>query len=145
MAFRFPLAAVLRLRRSLERREELALQRLLLACAQCKRRIEQLSDQIVELDRAREETLRRPTTAFQLQGLLIEARELADQRHLAYESLNALEQKRIKQLEVYQGACRDRKILSDLESRRHDEFNVQLERTQQKQVDDIFAARAHRS
>lgn len=145
MAFRFPLAIVLRLRQSLERREELALKTIAFECEQCRWSIERLSEQIVEAEKAREQMLRQPTSAFQLQSLLVEARVVAEQRRGLIDSLVLLERKRAEQLEVYRGARRDRQILSDLRSRKREEFNLQLDRAQQKRIDDIFAARAHRS
>lgn len=145
MPFRFPLAILLRFRQSVERREEVALQKASLEVAQCKRNLDQLSAKIAEAEQARAETLRRPISAFQLQSMLSEARLAIERRQSLMDSLALLERKRIDQLAVYQAALRDRKILSELESRRLEEYKVDYARTEQKQFDDIFAARAHRS
>jgi flagellar biosynthesis chaperone FliJ len=144
MAFRFPLASVLRLRQAMERREELALQKVLYEIAQHRRKIEQLDESIAEADRTREAMLQQPTSAFQLQSMLLEAQTMVENRRLLIDALIPLEQKRLKQMVVYQAAIRERQIMSDLESRRRDEYTVQHERMQQKRLDDIFAARAHR-
>jgi flagellar FliJ protein len=145
MAFRFPLATVLRFRQSIEKREELALQRVLVEIAQYIRKIEKLSARIAEAHQMREETLRQPTSAFQLQSMLSEIQIAAERRRLLIDSLASLEQKRIKQMAAYQAALQDRRTLSELEGRRREDYKVERERAQQKQVDDIFAARAHRS
>jgi flagellar export protein FliJ len=145
MAFRFPLATVLRFRQSMERREELALQRILVEIAQNVRKIEQLNARIAEAQQTREETLRQPISAFQLQSMLSEVHIAAEQRRTLLVFLASLEQKRIAQMAAYQAALQDRQTLSELEGKRREEYKVERERTQQKQVDDIFAARAHRS
>ena len=145
MAFRFPLATVLRFRQSMERREELALQRILVEIAQNVRKIEQLNARIAEAQQTREETLRQPISAFQLQSMLSEVHIAAEQRRSLLVFLASLEQKRITQMAAYQAALQDRQTLSELEGKRREEYKVERERTQQKQVDDIFAARAHRS
>jgi len=145
MAFRFPLATVLRFRQSMERREELALQRILVEIAQNVRKIEQLNARIAEAQQTREETLRQPISAFQLQSMLSEVHIAAEQRRTLLVFLASLEQKRITQMAAYQAALQDRQTLSELEGKRREEYKVERERTQQKQVDDIFAARAHRS
>lgn len=145
MAFRFPLATVLRFRQSIEKREELALQKVLVDIAQNIRKIEQLSARIAEAQQMREETLRQYTSAFQLQSMLCEVQIAAERRRSLIDSLASLEQKRIMQMTAYQAALQDRRTLSELEGRRREEYKVERERAQQKQVDDIFGARAHRS
>jgi flagellar export protein FliJ len=144
MAFQFPLATVLRFRKSLERREELALQRVLIEVAQHKRKIEQLSAKIAEAEKMREERLRQPIPAFQLQSMLSEIQVATDRRRSLIETLAALEQKRIKQMADYQAALGNRKILSDLEQRQREAYELKRTRAQQKRIDDIFGARAYR-
>jgi len=145
MAFQFPLAILLRFRQSVERREELALQRISHEIVQCRQQIDRLDARIAEAQKARTKALERPISAFQLQSMLSEARLAVELRHSLIDSLVPLEKKRIEQLAVYQAALRDRKILSELESKRFEAYKVEYERAQQKKVDDIFAARAHRS
>jgi flagellar export protein FliJ len=144
MAYRFPLTTVLRFRRSMEKREELALQKVLVEIAQSMRKIEQLNARIAEAQRTREETLRQSISAFQLQSMLSEVQIAAERKRSLIDSLASLEQKRITQMTAYQAALQDRQTLSKLEDRRREEHKVELERSQQKQIDDIFAARAHR-
>jgi flagellar export protein FliJ len=144
MAFQFPLATVLRFRKSLERREELALQKVLIEVAQHRRKIEQLNAKIADAEKMREETLRRAIPAFQLQSMLSEIQLATDRRRSLIESLVPLEQKRIRQMSVYQTALRNRQILSDLEQRQREAYELQRTRAQQKQIDDIFGARAYR-
>jgi flagellar FliJ protein len=144
MAFRFPLATLLRFRQSIEQREELALQKVLVEIAQCLRKVEQLSASIAEAQRMREEKLRQSTSAFQLQSMLSEIQIASERRRSLVASLASLEQKRITQMAAYQAALQDRRVLSELRSKRHEEYEVERGRTDQKRIDDVFAARAHR-
>jgi flagellar FliJ protein len=145
MAFRFPLATVLRFRQSIERREERALQQVLLEIAQARRKIEQLTRDLTNAERAREAALLNTISSFELQSMLTEAKVLTDRRRTLIESLGPLEERRIKQMNAYKAAHRDRQILSDMAIREREAWEVARDRAQQKQLDDIFAARAHRS
>ena len=144
MGFRFPLATVLRFRQGLEKREELALKKVLLEIAQTRRRIEQLSADIARAEDERENALRRSITAFQLQSMLSEASAAIDRRRVLLESLVPLEQRRVQQMKAYQAAHRDRQMLSDMASRQRDAYEQDRTRAQQKMLDDVFASRAQR-
>ena len=56
-----------------------------------------------------------------------------------------MERRREVQMQAYHAAHRDRQMLSEMASRRRDEYEQEQARAQQKSVDDIFAARARRS
>jgi len=81
MGFRFPLATVLRVRDSIQKREERVLQRIQLDMARVSRNIEELNDAVAQSHRAREAELQQPVPAGQLQAMLqatqasIDARE----------------------------------------------------------------------
>jgi flagellar FliJ protein len=145
MAFRFPLATVLRFRDNIEKREELALQKILQEIARTRLQIEQLSATIIQAQAARNKSLERPISAYQLQALVREIDAIIGRRKALIESLVPLQQKREAQMTVYQAAHRDRQMLSDMATRQRDAYEQQQARAQQKFLDDIFAARAQRS
>jgi len=145
MAFRFSLATVLRFRESVEKREELALQKLLLEMAAVRRDIENLTREIARAQAARNKALEQPLPAFQLQGMLQEIDRAVEKRKALLETLGRLEQQRKTQTANYRAAHRNREMLSDVAARQREAYDRGRERAQQKFLDDIFAARAQRS
>jgi flagellar FliJ protein len=144
MAFRFPLAPVLRYRRSLERSAELSLQRVAFEIAQTKSKIEQLTAEIAQAEAERDQILRQSITCFELQSMLSEATLALEHKRALLDSLVALEERRKQQMLAYQAALRDRRVLSDLAARLREEYELESSRAQQKQIDDVFGARAFR-
>jgi flagellar export protein FliJ len=145
MAFRFPLATVLRFRASVEKREDLALQMLLLEMARTRRQIEQMTAEIEGAREARSKAMQKPVVAFQIQAMDNDIETAADRKKNLLESLTALDRQREIQTRKYQAAHRDRQTLSDMSARQRDAYDQERARTEQKFLDDIFAARARRS
>jgi flagellar export protein FliJ len=145
MAFRFPLATVLRFRDNVERREELALQKILQEIARTRLQIEQLNAAIVQAQADRNKSLLQSISAYQLQVMARDVDAMIDRKKALIESLVPLEQKRQTQMLAYQAAHRARQMLSDMATRQRDAYEQQQARAQQKFLDDIFAARAQRS
>jgi flagellar export protein FliJ len=145
MAFRFSLATVLRYRDSMEKREELALKRVLMEIARTRLEIEHLTRQIARAQAAVEKTLEQPVSAAHLQSMVSEIDALFDRKKSLSESLAALERRRQLQMQAYQAAHRDRKMLSEMANRQRDAYEQERARREQKFVDDIFAARAQRN
>jgi len=144
MAFRFPLATVLRVRESIEHREERALQRIQLEMARILRQIEELSSEIAKAHDAQEVALQRPIPAGRLHSLLWEAQVAAERRKALFPVLKALEQQRDAQLKVYQAAHRSHETLISMLHEQRSAYELEQARTQQKYLDDIFMARRHR-
>ena len=144
MGFRFPLASVLSLRESMERREELALKKILLDMAHVRREIEHLDAELAAAHRMREESLQRPIPAFQLQSMLRDADAAIERRRVLVESLAALERQRSEQTRVYQAAHCGRRMLSDLLEQQRDLWEQEQARNAQKVIDDVFASRSQR-
>ena len=144
MAFRFSLATVLRVRESIEQREERALQRIQLEMARVLRQIEELSAAIARAHDAQEEALRQPIPAGYLHGLLWEAQAADVRREALLSTLQTLEQQRDKQMKVYQAAHRNHETLISMKRDRRNAYELEQTRTQQKSLDDIFMARRHR-
>jgi flagellar FliJ protein len=144
MAFRFSLATVLRFRESIEKREELALEKLLMEMARVRREIEGLAAEIAGAQEARNHAMQQPVPAVHLQLMLNQTDLLADRKKALMESLAALDRERDLQTKRYQAAHRDRQMLSDMSARQKDTYELERARAQQKFLDDIFATRARR-
>ena len=141
MAYRFPLAAVLRLRESIERREERSLQILQMEIVRASRTLEELSTAIAGAREAQERVMRQPTPAGHLHSVHLECQSAADRKNALLEHLHSLKKRHDEQMQVYREAHRDREMLSDLHSRNKRAYEVQQTRIQQKQMDDLFGAR----
>jgi len=145
MAFRFPLATVLRFRESVEKREELTLKKLLLEMASVRRQIEETAHSIAAAQKARNETMRQALPALHLQEMMHDEAVAADRKKALLATLEALDQRRIAQTNQYQAAHRDRQMLSEMAARQRDIYEQVRARAEQRVLDDIFAARAQRS
>jgi flagellar export protein FliJ len=144
MAFRFPLASVLSYRESVERREELALQKILMEMAQVRQTIDQLTGQIAQAQKTIERVMQKALPAVQMQSMLNQANAAIERKRALIAALEALEQKREQQLRAYQDAHRSRRMLSDMAKQRRTAWDQERAKSQQKFLDDIFAARARR-
>jgi flagellar export protein FliJ len=145
MAFRFPLAAVLRLRESIEQREERALQKIQLEMARVSHQIDQLTASIAKEQQAREQALKQPIPAVELQTMLWDAQAAVEKKKALIEALHALEEQRIQQMNVYQAAHRDHETLLNMAAEQRSAYELEQARAQQKFLDDIFIGRRHRS
>jgi flagellar export protein FliJ len=145
MAFRFPLATVLRYRESIERREERALQRVQLEMARVSHQIEELNAAIARAHGTTEQALRQPMPASHLQSMLWEAQVAEERKNALLKTLQTLEQQREKQMKIYQAAHQDRETLISLFEQQRSVYEQGQVRAQQKFLDDIFIARRHRS
>jgi len=144
MAFRFPLATVLRFRQSTEKREEIALEKVLLEIASVRHQIEQLSAEIAHAQEAMNQSLLKPLRAIDLQNMLIAVNAIVDHKKALVESLVPLERQRLERMQAYRIAHQGRQMLSDMEHRQHEEYDQVRARAEQKFIDDIFAARSQR-
>lgn len=145
MAFRFSLATVLRYRDSVEKREEIALQKLLMEIARTRLQIEQLTREIAHAQESLNKALQQPISAVHLRSMIAAVNFIVDRRTALIESLVPLERQREIQMQAYQAAHRDRKMLSEMAIRQRESYEQERARREQKFVDDIFAARARRS
>lgn len=144
MAFRFSLATVLGFRESIERREELALQKITLEIARTRLRIEELTAEITLAQESLDKAMRDPMTAFQLQIFMLGVDAVVARKKSLVDSLVPLEKQRELQLNAYQAAHRSRQILSEMADRQRAAYDLDRARAQQKFLDDLFASRAHR-
>ena len=145
MAFRFPLATVLRVRESVERREERALQRIQLEMARVARQIEELDEAMTKAHAARELELQRTMPAGHLHSMQWELQTANTRRAALRQQLHGLEEQRLKQMRVYQAAHRAHETMINMFNEQRDAYEVHQARAEQKYLDDIFMARRHRT
>jgi flagellar biosynthesis chaperone FliJ len=145
MAFQFALVAVLRVRESVERREERALQRIQLDMARTARQIEEMNAAIAKAHEAREQALKQAMPGGELRAMLWQVEALVEVKKAFMVTLQGLEELRLKQMKVYQAAHRDHETMIDLFNQQRDVYEVEQVRAEQKYLDDIFMARRHRA
>jgi flagellar export protein FliJ len=145
MAFQFSLATVLRVRESVEKREERALQKIQFEIVRVLGVLEELSAAIAHAHEAREQALQRSIPAGHLHSFQWEAQAALEKQKALHHQLRNLEQERDQQINVYRAALRDREMLTDMLDKQRDAYDQEQARAQQKNIDDIFTARRHRS
>jgi flagellar export protein FliJ len=145
MPFRFPLEAVLLVRENAEKREEHALQSIQLEIARMLRMVEELSANIARAHADREQALQRPIPALQLHSFLWETVTAAEKKKVLLSRLQSMELERDRQMQKYQAAHRDHETVIDMFTEQQDAYEQEQARNQQKNLDDIFIARRHRS
>lgn len=141
MAFRFPLAAVLRVRESLERKEQLILE-------QCYNRLHELQLQLARLDeqkqswrRRYEEQLIESTIGIHVH-VLIEERQYAERQREELLRLIADVQEKLKQqMARYRAVRQQREIVSELRSQGLEKYRRLELLQEQKSRDDLFLLR----
>jgi flagellar export protein FliJ len=144
MAFRFSLATVLRVRESVEKREELALQQIQFEIARVRRRIEELNSEIANKQDERNQALLKPVHAHHIQAILSEVNAASHTRQALLDSLQTLEQEQDLRMKAYQTARTNRQMLTDIMTQQLNAYEQEQVRSQQKSLDDIFAARTQR-
>jgi flagellar export protein FliJ len=144
MAFQFSLAVVLRLRVSLEKREERALQSIQSDLSRTLQAIEEMSVAIGGAQQERETALRQAISGGRLHSLLREEQAAERGLRALLGEMQLLEQRREVQLKVYQAAHRDREMFSDMMEKQKGIYEREWLREEQKRLDDIFMARRHR-
>ena len=145
MAFRFSLASVLRVRESIEKREEVALLSIQLEVARVRRRIDELTNEMAKAWQDREEALRRTIPANRLQTMQAEMNAAAEARQVLVDSLKTLKRQRDAQMKVYRSAHMGRQMITDLYKQQKSAYEQEQLRIEQKAIDSVFAARWQRS
>jgi flagellar FliJ protein len=144
MRFRFPLAAVLRLREIAEEREERLLSEILRRIVQTREALDQLDAAMVVVAERRNSGLRASLSAAELQASYREVEALRAARQEHSEQLGKLEQLRLQQLAIYHAAHRGRRMLTEMRAEQRARFEATRAREEQKAADDLFLARHRR-
>jgi flagellar export protein FliJ len=144
MPFRFTLATVLRVRESVQRQEERALQKILFEMARVAHQIDRLSTEISAACDDEERAMQRPIPASQVQLLVWKKQAAVEKRTAFIRHLQVLEQERDRQLQCYHAAYRNSETLIELRNSQQENYALKKARDDQKRLDDIFAARRQR-
>jgi flagellar export protein FliJ len=145
MPFRFSLATVLRVRESVQRQEERALQKILFEMARVTRHIDRLTVEISAAFNEEERAMQRPIPAGQVQVIVSKKQAAIEKRTALSNQRQALEKERDRQLQIYHAAYRNSETLIELRNTKRDEYEQEKTRADQKRLDDIFASRRQRS
>jgi flagellar export protein FliJ len=145
MSFRFPLAAVLLVRENAEKREERALKKIQIELIRTARQVEELNAAMTHAHDAREQALQQPIPSFQLHDYQRRVEEAAEKKNALLHHLQILRQDLQRQMKVYQAAHRDHEALTGMLQKQREAYEQEQDRQRQKQIDDIFMARRHRS
>ncbi len=141
MGFRFPLAAVLRLREIHEQREERLLSQILVQIAQAREAILAIDVEMVASAATREAQLLGRMSAAELHGAYGLAAMLKERRHFHEQQLGRFEALQEKQIKIYRAAHQDRELLSSMREEQQEAYLAEQGRQQQKSLDDLFIAR----
>jgi len=141
MSFRFSLAAVLRLRESVERREYLALEKIHQQIAQLQAAAARLDQEFQTQAQVRAAALSRGTPAYHLQCLAECERELQRRIETLASKLQELELQRQQQQQAYDQARQKHELLRGVRQRQLDAYQRDASRREQKNQDELFLAR----
>jgi len=144
MAFQFSLAAVLRVRVSIEKREERALQSIQRNIARTLIQIAELRDAMEVAQRERETALRQTISGGHLHTMLWEEQGGEQRVTSLLGELRVLEEASAKQMQLYQSAHQGREMLTNMRKKQKTSYEREWLREEQKRLDDIFMARRHR-
>jgi flagellar FliJ protein len=144
MAFQFSLATVLRVRGVLEEREERMLQKILFEISQTLEAIARTDAEIAGSDASRRTDVFKPFIGRNFHASYGEVKELRQSRKDLELQIEKLEQLRDRQLIVYEGARRNREMLTDMREAKRGAYESDVARREQKTLDDNFIARRGR-
>jgi flagellar export protein FliJ len=141
MPFHFSLQAVLHLRQSIERQQELRLRAANQQVAQMQHAILQAQTRQQRLRESQSRELGAGTTAAELRfGLQCDA-ELARYKCGLEQQLSRLQQIRDQQREIFQQARRMRETLESVRDRKLRNYKQEALRREQRELDDLFLLR----
>lgn len=137
MAFRFPLDTLLRLRVSVERKEELNLQRINMALLQARHDLAQLRQERQAAWSEAQLRLRSSAPAAELHFELARDHAARQRAEQIEQRITQLEFARQEQQQIYRKARQEREILENLRSRKREQYDQELSRVEQQSIDDM--------
>lgn len=141
MPFRFRLESILRLRESLEHREELLLQNANQRVAQAQSEIEACIRELQERAMQFQERIAQGAFASELQFELSVDRALESRQKALRANLKKLELLRDQQRERYQKARRERETLAAIRRHELENYRLREQRRTQRAMDEEFLRR----
>jgi flagellar export protein FliJ len=143
MAFHYRLESLLRLRRSLERQEELRLHALVAVVARLRSELQQLDEGRLAQRRSAQQSLATGGAGSTLQFEVACDEAYLVTRKSLQEKLAEAEKKRTELLEIYIGARKQSEILAALRKRQEEAYTLEFLRREQQRVDEAFLIRAY--
>ena len=144
MAFHFSLATVLRVRAIIEEREEGILQKILFDISKVFDDLERIDERIEEADISRHAEILKPCIGLDVHACYGEIKELKQRRKDFEDKIQKLEEARDKQLAIYEAARRNREMLTDMREKRRTAYDVEMNKREQKTLDDNYISRRGR-
>jgi flagellar export protein FliJ len=141
MAFQFKLDALLRLRRSLERQQELLLVASNYEVRQMQQRISNVEDWLIALGQEDTRSMSAGTTAAELQFNLILKSAFSKHKSELQKQLLRLETVQKQSRAALEEARRKREILENLRDQQFRVYRMQQARDEQRAIDDFFLMR----
>ena len=141
MAFQFSLGTVLRFRSILEEREERMLQRILFEISQTREALAQTDADIAESDAARNADVFKPVIGRSVHASYGAVNELKQSRENLLGQIEKLELLRDRQRVIYEGARRNREMLTDMRDEKRCVYESDAAHREQKTLDDNYIAR----
>jgi flagellar export protein FliJ len=143
MAFHFTLEAVFRFRQSLEDRELLHLQALLMRRASLSRELEECRQLSLNLQQeTKQAMLRRPTPAVEIHFATARLHALERQRQLVHRQLCELKTAIVEQRSRFQQQRRNREMLEALRDAQLRDYRQTQRRRDQAQLDELHLLRS---
>jgi flagellar export protein FliJ len=144
MAFHFSLATVLRVRTIIEEREEGILQKILFDISKVFDDLERIDTQIEEADNSRHTEALKLCIGFDVHASYGEVKELRQRRKDFEGKIQKLEEARDKQLALYEAARRNREMLTDMRAKKRTAYDAEMNKREQKTLDDNYISRRGR-
>jgi flagellar export protein FliJ len=144
MVFQFSLATVLRVRGVLEEREKRMLQKILFEISQTLETLARTDAEIAGTDASRCADVLKPFIGRNLHASYGEVKALKQSRKDIAAQVEKLEELRDRQLIAYEGARRNREMLTDMREEKRSSYDSDMVRQEQKIMDDTYIARRGR-
>jgi len=141
MPFRFSLEGVLSYRKNLEHAEELTLNKILQEIAAKYQQLQQLQNDHHSLREQRDRDLATAQPAAYLQELAEKEQYIERVVEIVQAKLLELDKKRESQLAVLRAAQQDCEVLDEVRKQKHDAYQLDQNRREQKTLDDLFLSR----
>jgi flagellar biosynthesis chaperone FliJ len=138
MPFRFSLAAVLRLRESRERTEEIALEQCYRQLYSIQKLLSVQDERIAGIRECYEQDLIKGTRAADLHCLLEQRFQAEHQREAILQQLAEAQEKLRQQIEIYRSARQQREIVAQVRAGRFRQHQQREALAEQKARDDLF-------
>lgn len=144
MAFHFSLAAVLKLRKSIEQQEYLNLEKIHQEIAHSHNEISNAELRQAELQHDRDIQLSGSMPSIHLQNIFEQIFALEQRKDALKVVLAELAVKKDQQLKIYNEARQKREVLESVRERQHTIYQREEGKRQQASMDDLFLARFKR-